>query len=365
MNTVPAGQALFILGMHRSGTSALARAVNLLGVELGSNLMDAAEDNERGFWEQEDIVQLHERLLAAVGSIWHGTMPLPDNWQADTRLQPFRTELKALIEQNYLQSGVQIWALKDPRMSVLLPFWMPLLAEYGIAPHCIITLRHPQEVADSLTKRDGFETRHGFAAWLHYTLMAEYHSRGLPRCVVDYDGLLDDWESVLTQAASRLDLAWPVSPEKARADINAFLSSGLRHNRASADCALPPPTATVYRLMQDAAAQGTLDTQALDTIRAEWQQHSLPHRLCLTQTVRHYMGLEDALRTEVQALTEQRDTLLARYEDAEGRARQVPALQHRVAELETTLRALHASTSWKLTKPLRAAKELVKSEPKE
>ena len=62
--------ALFVLGMHRSGTSALTGLLHRLGVVLGEHLLPASEDNPRGYWENADIVAVHERLMASLGWTW-------------------------------------------------------------------------------------------------------------------------------------------------------------------------------------------------------------------------------------------------------------------------------------------------------
>ncbi len=63
--------ALLVLGMHRSGSSALAGALELLGVPLGGPLMPPARDNERGFFELAGMVALHDELLEAGGLYAH------------------------------------------------------------------------------------------------------------------------------------------------------------------------------------------------------------------------------------------------------------------------------------------------------
>ena len=61
-------RSLVILGMHRSGTSALAGLVQLLGVNLGEDLLPAMpEVNEKGFFEHQEILDIHEGLLKSLG----------------------------------------------------------------------------------------------------------------------------------------------------------------------------------------------------------------------------------------------------------------------------------------------------------
>ena len=80
MAGVAAPNAVIVLGMHRSGTSAVAGALGVLGVNLGERLVQAQADNPKGYWEHADAVQLHERLLAALGSAWEDPRELPVDW---------------------------------------------------------------------------------------------------------------------------------------------------------------------------------------------------------------------------------------------------------------------------------------------
>ena len=73
-------RALIVLGMHRSGTSAFSGVLNLLGVDLGAHLLPASNTNQSGYWEHEEIVAVHDRLLMALGSSWDDPSPLPPNW---------------------------------------------------------------------------------------------------------------------------------------------------------------------------------------------------------------------------------------------------------------------------------------------
>src|SRR5262249_1740037 len=73
--------AIVVLGMHRSGTSALAGMLHHLGVALGDELMPATADNPRGYWEHRDIVAINDRLMTELGRTWHDVRPLPPMWE--------------------------------------------------------------------------------------------------------------------------------------------------------------------------------------------------------------------------------------------------------------------------------------------
>jgi hypothetical protein len=71
---------IFVVGMHRSGTSAIARLLNLLGVDLGDDLLPSAVDNETGFWESRRVVEANDAILATLSSRWDSPPRLPEGW---------------------------------------------------------------------------------------------------------------------------------------------------------------------------------------------------------------------------------------------------------------------------------------------
>ena len=72
-------QVIFITGMHRSGTSLLARVVNLLGVDLGPEERHIRPDetNPRGHWEAGPLVDVNRALLTELGGDWDDPPAMP------------------------------------------------------------------------------------------------------------------------------------------------------------------------------------------------------------------------------------------------------------------------------------------------
>ena len=64
-------KALVVLGMHRSGTSALARVLSLRGAALPRQVLPPNAGNEKGYWEPERVVALNERILQSAGLAWN------------------------------------------------------------------------------------------------------------------------------------------------------------------------------------------------------------------------------------------------------------------------------------------------------
>ena len=133
--------ALLVLGMHRSGTSALPRVLDLVDVALGDDLMPAGPDNPLGFWEHHGIVSVHEALLAALDRRWDDPRPMPDGWLESDAANDAGKAIAAIVRRDF--AGVRRWAVKDPRLCRLMPLWRRVLAELGIEPRVLLVSRHP------------------------------------------------------------------------------------------------------------------------------------------------------------------------------------------------------------------------------
>jgi len=227
-------RAVLILGMHRSGTSAVTRCLNLMGVDLGNELLPAVEgNNTKGFWESAEVVAVHESLLAALGRSWCDARPLPKTWLASKAAQEAAVRIADLIQAGFGNST--LWAVKDPRLCRFVPLWRKVLADLGIHASALLVVRHPAEVAGSLKRRDGLPEELSQLAWLEHFAEAEVGSRGLPRSIVSYDGLLSDWRGELTRAAADMDIDWPISMTEAERAVAAFLDRGERHHQATTE----------------------------------------------------------------------------------------------------------------------------------
>lgn len=225
--TTEAGMLLVVLGMHRSGTSATARAMAALGADLGDRLMPAADgNNDKGFFEDYDIVKLNVELMAAAGMDWHTLGELDESRIPPARLEAFRTEALATLRA---KSHGKIFALKDPRLSRLIKFWKPVFDSVGVPVRYILSVRHPLSVARSLAKRDGMAEEKALHLWLEHVVPSLVETRDRPRVVVEYDALLDQPVAELERIAQQLSL--PVDPQRLAEYSEEFLEEGLRHTR--------------------------------------------------------------------------------------------------------------------------------------
>jgi hypothetical protein len=220
--------AIIVLGMHRSGTSALAAVISMLGITPGSKLLQpVAEVNPLGFWEHQDIVALHDQMLEALGSSWHDDRPLQGHIWSSLEVNSFRQKIVAILRRDF--SAESIWLIKDPRMCRLLPLWRDVFLELACHPKFILVLRHPAEVANSIRMRDGLPEELASLLWLGHMLEAEYQTRDQQRVFISYSRLLEEWQQIVASIGETLGIVWPISIEEASASITAFLDPGLRH----------------------------------------------------------------------------------------------------------------------------------------
>lgn len=232
-------KAIIILGMHRSGTSLLAKAVKSLGVYLGrdEHMIGPRDDNPEGFWEHSEIVDIHEKLLNSLSSSWDTTEPLPEGWWQSEAAAESRVRLKEILTRNF--SDHTLWGFKDPRTCLLLPLWKSIFQELDIEPYYILCFRNPLNVAASLHKRDRFTQEKSFALWALYALSSLYHTSNAKRMIVRYDGLLEHPIETGEEISRYLDIPYS---ETERDIMSSLPNRTLRHGVFTTDELLAMPS---------------------------------------------------------------------------------------------------------------------------
>lgn len=243
---------IFVLGMHRSGTSALVRTLNLLGYQVPKDLLAANQDNPFGYWEPKTVVAFNNRLLEHLDRHWSDPKPLLNGWHSRPEMASWISEaadiLRALCSHSDTsQSGADL-VIKDPRLSLTFPLWRDAAAMSDIGLSCLIMHRDPWEVGQSLQTRDELSRDHAHRLWLNYMVEAEHNSRGLKRAAIAYEDLLSDWKQALSECG--LDLNWPAVSEMGRVEraISGFLRPELRHHHSERQIA-----STEESLIEDVA----------------------------------------------------------------------------------------------------------------
>lgn len=216
--------ALVVVGPSRSGSSALARVMNLCGAALPATLLPGGLGNDAGHFEPARLVALHDRILAGQGATWWEPLPLPTDWLLSPAAEAHAIGIAEIIAEEY--GAAPLILIKDPRLCRLLPLTLRALEILGIAARIVLCVREPGESARSLTRRDGTDPLTAELLVVRDLLGMEGFSRAAPRVWSGYAGLLADWRGAMAHVARGLGIVWPSVDAAA---IEGFLDPALRH----------------------------------------------------------------------------------------------------------------------------------------
>lgn len=178
-----------VLGMHRSGTSALTGRLNetVASIPL-MNILGATKDNKLGHFENVDVIDIHDRILNEFSMNWASIGVMPALSEVEQRCAADLHKLDDFIKDSFL--GTDRVLIKDPRICRLFPIWRALCEQEAIALRKVFIFRFPLDVARSLRKRNGISLNHGLLIWIRYNLDA-LRSLGAPGFVAfEYDALI-------------------------------------------------------------------------------------------------------------------------------------------------------------------------------
>ena len=360
-------KVVVVLGMHRSGTSAISGFLNKLGITLGSKLMIPNEYNEKGYFENSYIVNANDNILQTLDSSWDDLFLLEEEWCQRPQLIPHRGAVKKIIKQEF--SANELFCIKDPRISILLPFWISRLQELNIETFFIIPLRHPIEVAESLQARDGFSIQKGLLLWMNNMLSIEYYSRPFRRSFIIFDDFLKSPANIINRILKKFNIIFPITKSQSDTIAKELLESKLKHHNIKAlnfnsdMLSLIDRFNTILFNLKNNAKLNRNDLIAVDEIRSAYK------RLCSTfynQDIRNaslsFKTTSTDLNVQItkltQALSERDGQIASLNQAAAERDVQIAGLSQAVAERESVIRQILSSTSWRLTRPLRALKTL-------
>lgn len=230
---------VIIAGAGRSGTSMVTRLLNLVGVSLGADerMMPPTSGNPKGYWEHLDFVSLNDRILSSVGAGWDYPPRDDTDWSVVTEDEELRNAADRLVSQF---AGADWWGWKDPRTSFTLPFWRTILD----APAVVICLRHPLEVAQSLTARHYLSEAGGLELWLQWNRHVLRESEGLRTVVTHHAAYFAEPAAELTRLVNGLGRA--VSREVIDTACGS-IDSALRHHETPRETELHHPRADEIR----------------------------------------------------------------------------------------------------------------------
>jgi hypothetical protein len=218
--------------------------------------------NPRGYWEPRKAVHLNDAILRRHGSAaFDPSLRLQEEGAFDAEEKAACiAEIGAFL--NRLPAAPLV-LIKENRISLLSGVWFEAarLARLDIA--VVIPVRHPQEVIASCAAAVRASPELSSALWLKYNLLAERHTRALPRVFVDYVNLLDNWRREITRISAALAIDLKTRDEYA---IEEFLIQHLRHSGPVTDRFGTDWMSTVYEALRAAARDQPWDQSALDRV---------------------------------------------------------------------------------------------------
>ena len=374
------GPWVLVVGMHRSNTSALTGMLAGLGLALppAADLVEGNPDNPVHY-ESNALIGLDDRLLRAVDGWWDGPPTLADGWQDDPVVTGFDDEALATLDRVYGTPGPKVW--KDPRLCLLLPYWLRLLDDPVPA---VFVWRSPAEVADSLHRRDASARHLGLALWSAYNRAALAALAGRPVHVVESGQLLDLPTATAETLAEWLDgqgirPARPGGWDVAKA--SAVVAPELARRAGHLEDAVPPEFAAMADQLRELSGTHTAlptihfgqdppwATDVLDLHRrlidARDRMSELSQGITVLSTDHHALIADwEELTAAHHRLTEDRAAAdvefarlgseLARLGSELARLRHERDVATSYAErVELELERVRASASWRITAPLR------------
>jgi glycosyltransferase involved in cell wall biosynthesis len=355
---------LLVLGMHRSGTSLAARAMECLGAIPSQRQLGPLPNNPTGFFEDIDVLEFNEKvLMPALGIKWHEiTSP---NWSVleGERFRILRLWAHQIVSRNFSQ-GHRLYVLKEPRLSVLLPFWLDIFAHAGYDVRAVHVVRDPLSVARSLQLRDEFPIKYGSLLYAAHWIDTLCDSYRLPGTFISYDDLIDNTDRILRKVADNLNILLPADFSDRVLDfVSLHMDPDLRHERhylheiLQTEPDIQGPAISVYRVLSD-AVNGSMDVtsvrhsviglkkEVLHDASTEPELERLHHELQIAQeSLKHLITEINDLKEKKISIEHDRQTLEQRLEETQ---------QHRWAaeslgsQLRTRLSAIESSLTWRL-----------------
>jgi hypothetical protein len=227
-------KGVFVVGMHRSGTSAITRLINILGVPLTApgDLLLPSPDNPAGFWESSVAIAVSNTLLESLGGDVFDPPELAPGWELPEPLAAVRWEARESLARVL---GADAWVMKDPRTCLTLPFFRAVME---VDPVIVMPYRNPLEVARSLAARDALPAGKAMDLWVRYVRSSLEVTEGLPVSVHGFEDLVANPVRHAERLHGFLDShGLPVRDldDATLREVKAFISSELRHHRRPVD----------------------------------------------------------------------------------------------------------------------------------
>jgi len=191
---------LVVLGMHRSGTSTLTKLLAMLGAYVGEEFSSIGSNHENlgGFLERRDIRKINDQLLISNGYDWDKLSEFSIRQMSSLSIAKYQEEFRNIINELDLRKP---WVIKEPRLGL----YPSLIDEVLTTPFYLYIIRRPEEVFESLMKRNDFGGNLSEALWLFYnkSICSFLESRD-NYLIIEYDTLVKEPERIVSMITETL-----------------------------------------------------------------------------------------------------------------------------------------------------------------
>lgn len=224
----PESKAVVVLGSGRSGTSVLARAINIIGVDLGSQFIRTNRTNPKGFFENKKVVNTHKQIASRLKK-----RPFPKGFHHFEEIKPFSDELLSYTREEFSQK--KIWGWKDPRNNEFLEMWKSILKDLNAEGNYLIIIRNPVDVVASYKRAYNRDETWARLQWQLRTLLALRETKKEKRIIVEYDELFSNSLQCMRRVAKTFDLPWPKDESKIKHELDEFIDPNLQRSNSGTD----------------------------------------------------------------------------------------------------------------------------------
>ena len=330
-------KVVFIAGMHRSGTSMVARLLNRCGVYLGpEHVLSALQpDNLEGYWENEKFVLFNDEVLSALGGGWDCPPNVEAGWEKSDRVSDFLPRAFELIEQ-FSTDGA--WGWKDPRNSLTFPFWNELIPSMKV----VICVRNPLDVAHSLLRRNNSSPALAYHLWMEHNQRIMLSTKPENRIITHYDTYFRDPRSELTRILNFLELE--VSESNLIEALDTVRAEFNHHQATLLDLMSKAPLKVIdfYQMI----CNETMDSLKLSADQAAETKRFFSENL---------QG-EDHAQKYVRLLSEEAKRLMEVIREKESDTQMLKSL---LSAKERELSDIHRSKAWQLVQFARRTRQKI------
>lgn len=360
-SSAPGANGVVILGTSRSGTSAIVRAFVSAGFFAGADqqLLGPMPSNPMGHFEALSILELNEEILRRFDSSWWAQGP-PAAVQLEHR-DDYLPRIHSILDSLQSHAEGHPIAIKDPRISSLLPIWRPAISK---RLHGVLAVRSPIEVALSLFERDGTPLRSGLAAWeVHMTSLLDYLD-GTDVTVAPFAEITNRPESMVKAVGDAVAHIGSAYSEHARPSLaGEGIERGLpnQHDDGLYEELLSAGQKRVWDFLRRLSVGACrLEVPAeirespvlgRDLVRQEGERLRAQAGLrYVATTLDGIVGRINLLERQMKDAADVANGLTQAMNDAKARAEDA---ETRAEDAEASLRNIQGSRSWRVTAPLR------------